>query len=255
MNFRLARPTLLIDLNRVPGLRGLARAPDGGVVAGAMTRHRDFEFSALVRDLLPLAHAAMPSVAHRAIRNRGTIGGSLAHADPSGDWPALCLACDARMTIRSSTGTRDVAAEAFGRGLFETALQAGEMLAEVHFPAWGARRRWGLQKMTRRQGDFAIVGVVVVADAGPDGRCTNLRNVVYGATDCAQLVHEASDMLEGRVPTQVRIGEAARAAAAAVPTRSDLHASGAYRTELVEALTHRALSQAFPEALPSAVAA
>lgn len=254
MNFRLARPSLLVDLGGVPGLRGLARAPDGGVIAGAMARHSDFEFSPLVRDLLPLAHAAMPHVAHRAIRNRGTLGGSLAHADPAGDWPALCLACDAQVTIRSTAGTRAVAAEAFGRGLFETALQPGEMLTEVRFPAWGARR-WGLQKMTRRHGDFAIVGAIVVGGTDAAGRCAGLRIVVYGATDCARLVHEAMGVLEGRVPARARIHVAARAAAAAIPTRADLHASAAYRTELVEALTARALLQAFPEASPVAEAA
>ena len=255
MNFRLARPAILIDLNRVPGLRGLARAADGGLVAGAMTRHSDFEFSPLARELLPVAHAAMPAIAHRAIRNRGTLGGSLAHADPAADWPALCLACDAQMTVRSRSGARTVAARGFARGLFETALRPGEMLTEVAFPAWERARRWGLQKMTRRQGDFAIVGVVVVAAADGEGRSTGLRVVVYGAAECAQLVPAAAEVLEGRPPTGARIDAAARAAAGAVPTRSDLHASSAYRSELVQTLVRRALLQAFPEAAVRAAAA
>ena len=251
MNFRLARPSLLIDLGSVPGLRGLRRGDDGGLVAGPMTRHRDFERSALARELLPIAHAAMPNIAHLAIRNRGTIGGSLAHADPAGDWPALGLACNAKITVRSTSGTREVAARDFGRGLFETALQSGEMVSEIGFPRWGESLRWGLQKMARRRGDFAIVGVVVVGEIGTDEICSNLRIVVYGAADCACLVPEAQGVLEGRVPTAARVAEASRAAAGAIATRSDLHASAAYRTELIEALTQRALWQAFGEVVPA----
>ncbi len=245
MNFRLARPSLLIDLKRVAGLRGLGRSDDGALIAGALTRHRDFELSPLVRDLLPLAHAAMPGVAHVAIRNRGTIGGSLAHADPAGDWPALCLACDAQIVMQSARGPRSIEAERFSRGLFETALGEAEVLTEVRFPPWREGRRWGLQKMTRRWGDFAIVGALCVADTDANGRCGRIRIVVYGASDCAQLVREAAGVIEDRVPSAALLREAARAAAAAVSTRSDLHASAAYRTELVESLTRRALAQAF----------
>lgn len=252
MNFRLSRPSLLIDLNRVAELRGLRRADNGDLIAGAMTRHRDFELSPLVRELLPLAHAAMPGVAHLAIRNRGTIGGSLAHADPAGDWPALCLACDAQIALQSTHGTRSVDAESFGRGLFATALAEGEMLTEVRFPVWSETRSWGLQKMTRRWGDFAIVGAVCVADTDANGCCRRVRIVVYGASDCAQLVREAAGVIENRIPSAALLREAARAAAGAVNTRSDLHASAAYRTELVETLTRRALAQALPAAREAA---
>src|SRR5687768_10248010 len=106
MAFRLARPSLLVDLNRITGLRGLRPANDGGVIAGAMTRHRDFETSPLIKERLPLVHAAMRQISHLPIRSRGTIGGSLAHADPAGDWPALCLVCDAELTLVSTKGTR-----------------------------------------------------------------------------------------------------------------------------------------------------
>lgn len=252
MNFRLARPSLLIDLNSVPGLRGLRRGDDGGLVAGAMTRHRDFERSALACELLPLVHAAMPTVAHLAIRNRGTIGGSLAHADPAGDWPALCLVCDGQIAIRSSAGTREVAATVFGRGLFETALQPGEMVSEIRFPPGTNALRWGLQKMTRRQGDFALVGVAVVGELNSDGQCSHLRIVVYGASDCARLAPEAQGVLEGRAPTLALVGEAGRAAASVIETRSDLHASAAYRTELIAVLVQRALGQAFVDKFPAA---
>ena len=136
MNLRLARPTLLVDLNRIPGLRGLRATEDGTVIAGALTRHSDFEFSDLVAQRLPILRAAMAGVAHPAIRNRGTIGGSLAHADPAGDWPALCVACDAQLVLNSRRGERIVPATEFSRGFFSTALSDAELITEIRFPAW-----------------------------------------------------------------------------------------------------------------------
>ena len=126
------------------------------------------------------------------------------------------------------------------------------MLTEVRFPAWSETRSWGLQKMTRRWGDFAMVGAVCVADTDANGRCRRVRIVVYGASDCAQLVREAAGVIEKRIPSAALLREAARAAAGAVNTRSDLHASAAYRTELVETLTRRALAQALPAAREAA---
>ena len=231
MAFRLAQPSLLVDLGRIAELRGLREAADGSVIAGAMTRHCDFEASALVRRRLPLLQAAMRQLGHLPIRSRDTIGGSLANADPAADWPALCLACDAEIALVSSRGERRMRTAQFLRGVYETALEPGEIVSEIRFPAWPRGRRWGLQKMARRLGDFAIVGVACVVDA--DGAS---RIVVYGASDRA---------LEMRVEAGANPEAAARAVAAAVPARSDLHADAAYRTELVEALTLRALQQAF----------
>lgn len=240
MAFRLARPSLLVDLGRIAKLRGLRAADDGGVLAGAMTRHRDFETSALVKERLPLVHAAMRQVAHLPIRSRGTIGGSLAHADPAGDWPALCLVCDAQLTLVSTRGTRTVRTREFLKGVYDTALEHGEIVSEIRFPPWPRGRRWGLQKMARRLGDFAIVGVACVVDV--DGAS---RIVVYGAADRALEAPAASKVLDGKRPDAKLLQAAASAAAASVPARSDLHADAAYRTELIEALTLRALQQAF----------
>src|SRR5690606_16624754 len=133
MNFRLAAPGRLIDLGSLQQLRGL-RVIGNDIVAGAMTRHRDFETDANVRRLLPMLPHALAAVAHVPIRNRGTIGGSLAHADPAGDWPALCLACDTSMTLRRIDGERSVSAAQFQQGLFETAIEPGELLTEIRFP-------------------------------------------------------------------------------------------------------------------------
>lgn len=246
LNLRLAAPSLLIDLGRISEMRALQRRADGSVIAGAMARHRDFELNPLVRRSLPLVHATMPSVAHVQIRNRGTIGGSLSHADPSAEWPALSVACGATLTLRSAKATRRVAAEDFNLGLYATVLHPDEMLTEIVFPPWPANRRWGFQEVSRRQGDFAIVGVVCVIDMDELGRASAARIVVFGASDRAIPVREAADVLVGRVPSNNVIREAARVVGATVPTRSDIHASAAYRTTLVEVLSRRALQQAFP---------
>ena len=243
MNFRLARPSLLVDLGRIAALRGLRLDNDGSVIAGGMTRHRDFETSDEIRRRLPLVHAAMPGIAHPAIRSRGTIGGSLAHADPAADWPALALACDAGITLAGPSGTRTVPADAFLKDVFETALQPGELLTEVRFPAWPASRRWGLRKQSRRRGDFAIVGVACTVDLEA-GRCARARVAVYGAGSRAVLARSCMRYLEGNVPSADALQEAARLAAGEVGARGDLHASAEYRTELVGALVRRALEQA-----------
>jgi carbon-monoxide dehydrogenase medium subunit len=245
MNLRLARPSFLVDLGRIESLRGIRRRADGTTIAGAMSRHRDFERSALIRQELPLLYAAMPMIAHIPIRTRGTIGGSLAHADPAADWPALCLVCDATMVVHSKRGTRLVDSDNFSVGFFTTAIDRGEILTEVRFPAWPAGRRWGLQKMSRRRGDFAIVGVVCLADLDPAGQCSFARVAVFGAADRPLRVHDAEAELVGSLPSKDVARAAARAAASAIPTRADLHASAEYRTELVEVLTYRALQQAF----------
>jgi aerobic carbon-monoxide dehydrogenase medium subunit len=250
LNFRLAAPAVLIDLNPIGALGGVHVASDGRLVAGAMTRHRCFETSTLIQQRLPLVQHAMASVAHVAIRNRGTIGGSLCHADPAAEWPALCLACDAEMVLQSGTGLRRVKAGDFSRGLFTTALGGAEILVQVIFPAWPETRRWGFQELARRRGDFAIVGVACVLDVNAGGICTDARIVVFGATDIPVLLHEAAAELTGRSPTDNDVRRAARAARGAIDCRSDHHASAAYRSELVQALTARAVTQALTQGDP-----
>ena len=244
LNFRLAAPAALIDLNPIAALSGVHVAPDGRVLAGAMARHRFFETSPLIRQRLPLVRHAMASVAHVAIRNRGTIGGSLCHADPSAEWPALCLACDAQMVLQSGGGSRRMRAEDFALGLFTTALAANEILVQVVFPAWPATRCWGFQEIARRHGDFAIVGVACVLDVDTGGICAGARIVVFGATDIPVLLQAAAAELTGRAPTANHVCSAARCARGAIDCRSDHHASADYRSELVEALTARAITQA-----------
>jgi len=243
LNFRLAAPPLLVDLNRIPELGGVAFEPGDALRVGAMTRHRVFETDPRVRRAQPLAAAAVPHIAHVPIRNRGTIGGSLCHADPAAEWPAVALACGAELTIARRGGTRVVAAADFFTGLFTTALGPGELLTAVRFPAWPAGRRHGFVEIARRQGDFAIVGVATTVDLDAQGGVTAARIAVFGATDTPVVATEAAQALLGRLGT-AGAREAGRIARARIPTRADHHASAEYRAELVEVLVRRALEQA-----------
>lgn len=244
LNLRLASPSMLIDLNRIAGLSGLSRAEDGALVAGAMTRHRMFEVGELARESHPLLSHAMTYVAHAQIRNRGTIGGSLCHADPAAEWPALCLACEAEMTLANTQGSRVVPAVEFSQGVYTTALAANEILTTVRFPVWPHGRRWAFQELSRRRGDFAIVGVIALVDLDEQEVCTRARVVVFGAGDAPVAAVDAAARVVGQRIEPPAAVAAARTARAQVQTRSDHHASADYRSELVEVLTRRALLQA-----------
>jgi len=250
LNFRLAAPGILIDLNNIEVLSGVRLEADGTLVAGAMTRHRFFETSALIRERLPLVHRAMASVAHVAVRNRGTLGGSLCYSDPSAEWPALCLACDAQVVVQGAGGVRRLAARDFLLNLFTTALAPGEILTEVIFPAWPRGRRWGFQEVSRRKGDFAIVGVACVLDIDAGGLCEDARIVVFGASDSPVLLSAVATGLARQRLGDAEVHRAARCARDAIECRSDLHASADYRSELVQALTTRALQQALTGPAP-----
>src|SRR5881628_249850 len=163
MNFRLARPAALVDLNRIPELSYVRAEPDGGaLVIGAMTRQRALERSDVVRRAAPLMAEAMPYVAHPQIRNRGTVGGSVAHADPAAELPAVTLALEARFRARSRSGERTIPAAEFFKGLLETALEPDELLVEIAIPHSPARSGYAFAEVARRHGDYALVGVAAV---------------------------------------------------------------------------------------------
>jgi len=243
---RLAAPALLVDLNRISELAGIAADGEGGWTAGSMTRQRELERSRLVAERHPLLAAALPWIAHLPIRNRGTLGGSLAHADPAAELPAVCLASDACIEMAGPAGRRVLPAERFFLGVFETALQPGEILAAVKFPSWPAARRWGFGEMARRRGDFALCGVALTADRGRDGRIAAARIVAFGIGDRPLRLDAVEDALLGRVPVPDTLAAAARLAPRAVRPRSDHHASAEYRSELLAVLCRRSLEQAFP---------
>jgi len=248
MNFRLARPAVLVDLNRIAELAYVRAAPSG-VAIGAMTRQRAVERSDDVARAAPLLAEAMPSIAHPQIRNRGTMGGSIAHADPSAELPAVMLALDAQFRAKSATGERSIPAGEFFKGMLETALAAGELLVEIAVPPLPARSGTAFLEMARRHGDYALVGVAVVVTLDPRGRCKEAKLGLLSVGDGPVLATEAGKVLAGQSPSE----ELLRAASDAAATRdvdppSDIHASAAYRRQLVSVLTRRALARAFERA-------
>ena len=242
MNLRLVAPKRLVDINRVTGLDRIARDGDR-LLIGALARHTDVLTSPVVREYAPLVVAAYRHVAHRPIRNRGTIGGNLAHADPASELPAVMLALDAEFVLRSLAGERQVAAERFFLGTFETAARAAEVLTAIHIPLAAGSRRWGFEETSQRQGDFALVAVAVTF-AVDGGRCANPRLAYAGVADHALRLAAAEASLEGQSPDETVFERVGTKAAEAADPPEDVHADAAYRRDLVRALTRRALSAA-----------
>jgi len=242
MNLRLVAPKRLVDINRVTGLDRIARDGDR-LLIGALARHTDVLTSPVVREYAPLVVAAYRHVAHRPIRNRGTIGGNLAHADPASELPAVMLALDAEFVLRRLAGERQVAAERFFLGTFETAARADEVLTAIHIPLAAGSRRWGFEETSQRQGDFALAAVAVTF-AVDGGRCANPRLAYAGVADRGVRIAAAEAALEGQSPDQTLFEQVAAKAAEAADPPEDLHADAEYRRDLVRALTRRALSAA-----------
>ena len=212
MNFRLSQPAVLVDLNRVPDL-AYVHERDGALRIGAMTRQRAAERSEAVARRAPLLAEALPFVAHAQIRNRGTMGGSIAHADPAAELPAVMLALGARFHLAGPNGPRAVAAEDFYTGLFGTALEPEEMLTEIEIPAARPGAGWAFDELSRRHGDFALAGVAASVVLDASGRCAQARVALLGVGDGTVLARAAADALEGQEPTDEAIRAAAEAAA------------------------------------------
>jgi aerobic carbon-monoxide dehydrogenase medium subunit len=248
MNFRLATPAVLVDLNALTELAYINDEPNG-LRLGGMTRQRALERSGVVANVAPLVAEAMPFIAHAAIRNRGTVGGSLAHADPAAELPAVMLALDARFGIRSSGGARSVDADHFFVGLFATAVEPGELLTEITIPKRRARTGSAFQEISRRHGDFALVGVAASVTLDQQGRCEAARIALLSAGDRPMLARQAARALAGQEPSVEAIRAASDAAATQdIEPSSDIHASAAYRRHLAAVLTRRALTLAFERA-------
>lgn len=245
MNFRLAQPSVLIDLNGVNELFHLDSGEPDGVRIGAMTRQRAVELSSLVAHEAPLVHETMPFIAHPQIRNRGTMGGSIAHADPAAELPAVMLARNARFNVRSSNGARWIPAEDFFTGLFTTALAPEEVLVEIALPALPTRSGWAFREIARRHGDYALVGVAAVVTLDDSGACQDARIVLLSVGDGPILARQAAQLLTGEAPTPAAIEAASETAASRdIDPPSDIHASAAYRRQLAAVLTRRALTHA-----------
>jgi len=183
MAFRIAQPALLVDLRKLPGLKEIKIGPDG-VRLGALVRWRDILDDQRLASAHPLLREAVSHVAHYQIRNRGTVGGSLAHADPASEMPGIAQTCDAEISVMGVAGVRVIKAKDFLQGALTTALTADEIITEVHLPAWPARRRWGFQEFARRRGDFAMAGVALYYDEA-GGKAGNAHIGVFGVGDRA----------------------------------------------------------------------
>jgi CO/xanthine dehydrogenase FAD-binding subunit len=243
LNMRLARPAVLVDINRIDGLDYIR--DDGDALAfGAMTRQRAVERSALVREKLPLLHEAMSFIAHPQIRNRGTIGGSLAHADPAAELPAIAQVHEAEFAITGPGGPRRVASKDFFVTYLTSCLEPNEILTEIRFPVLPTNTGCSFIELSRRHGDFALAGVAVTL-ALSGGSIADARIGLFGVGATALRAHDAESMLLGQRPGEALFGEAGASAAAAIDEPlSDIHASSEYRRDLARVLTRRALSEA-----------
>jgi carbon-monoxide dehydrogenase medium subunit len=253
MNFRLAQPSVIVDLNNVSELFYIRsdENENGGLRLGAMTRQSEVERDPLVAERAPLVRETMPLVAYPQIRSRGTFGGSIAHADPAAELVALSIALNGRFLLRSQAGERWVPADEFFVGLFATILEPDELLVEVALPPLPPRSGGAFREITRRHHDFCMAGVAAVVTLEDDGdRCKQARLVFLGVGDGPVDARRAAEVLVGQVPTPEAIRAAAEMASSdEIDPGSDIHASAEYRRHLANVLACRALEQAFERAI------
>jgi aerobic carbon-monoxide dehydrogenase medium subunit len=244
LNMRLARPNIVVDINRIQELN-YVRASDGGIAIGALARQRALQTEKLIAERVPILQEAAYYIAHPQIRSRGTICGSIAHADPAAELPALALALDAEMTLTSAKAARTVGAETFFQSFFTTALEANEILTEVRFPAPSQDSAWSVLEISRRHGDFAIAGIVAGLSLDPNRQMIARARLVYfgvGATPVR--VTAAEEALIGQAALEPAFEAAAQRAKQGLDPSNDIHASEEYRRAVVATLTKRALRAA-----------
>jgi carbon-monoxide dehydrogenase medium subunit len=238
--FRVASPALIVDLRKLPGLGRIEIAEDG-VRLGAMVRWRDILDDARLARAHPLLVAAVRHVAHYQIRNRGTVGGSIAHADPAAEMPGIAVACDAEIAVTGKAGARVIPAKEFFLGALTTMLKTDEIITEIRLPAWPAGRRFGFEEFALRRGDFAIAAAAVFYDLDQSGAVANAHVGVIGVGDKPARLAAVEAVLNGARVDAGTIARAASAASAAVDPQDDIHASAAYRRSLVGTMVERAL--------------
>jgi len=240
--FRVASPSLLVDLRKLAELRQIKIADDG-VTLGAMVRWRDILDDARLRKAHPLLVAAVEHVAHYQIRNRGTVGGSIAHADPAAEMPGIVVTCEAKIAAVGKAGARVLDAANFFQGPLMTALKSDEIITEIRLPAWPARRRFGFQEFARRRGDFAMAAAMLFYDE-EGGKAGNAHAGAIGVADRPLRLPAVEQVLNGNVIDDAIIAKAEAAASASVDPDDDIHASGAYRKALIGVMVERALKSA-----------
>jgi CO/xanthine dehydrogenase FAD-binding subunit len=246
LNFRLLRPSILVDINRIPDLAFIEESADA-IAVGALTRHHRLETSAVIAQHLPVVATAMTHVAHLAIRNRGTIGGSLSHADPAAELPMLALLLDGTLEVASASGRRTVAARDFFLGALTVDLAADEIVTRIVFPKLPPATGWGFAEVARRSGDFALAAVAATLTLH-DGAIGQARIAMTGVDETARRAVEAEALLIGRAVTPELIDATIAAVRATVAPPTDLHASADYRRHLVGVLAGRALTAAWRRA-------
>jgi len=245
LNFRLARPEHLVDLGRIASLAGLRRTP-GHLAVGAMVRQAYVERSSAVAEHAPLLASACPHIAHPPIRNRGTVGGSLAHADPAAELPAVARALDATFVATGPRGRREIPSHEFFRGHLVSALQADELLVEVRFPPAPARTGAAFVEISRRRGDFALVGAgaqVSLSGSG-DAVITDVRICLTGVSSTPHRATEAERLLTGHELSERLLEQAAEATTDALQPSTDLHATSSYRRHVAGEMLRRAVRRA-----------
>jgi CO/xanthine dehydrogenase FAD-binding subunit len=249
MNFRLAEPALLIDINKLTELDFIRRGDDGTLRIGALTRQRRLERDPLVAEAAPLLHETVPFIAHPQIRNRGTIGGSLAHADPAAELPAIAVALRARFRLRKAGGERWVEASDFFGGLFTTSLEPDELLVEVAIPPLPALTGWSFMEIARRHGDYAQIGVAALVTLDDSGQCREARLVYLSAGDVPVEAREAARLLAGTEISPEAIAAAAdKVARDEIHPFGDIHATAEFKRHLARVLTGRVLRRAVERA-------
>jgi carbon-monoxide dehydrogenase medium subunit len=247
MNFRLASPAVLIDINPLDAL-AYVRGDGDGLAIGALTRNRAIERDALVQRHQPLVAEAMPHVSHPQIRNRGTFGGNLAQADPASEMPAVVLALGGRLKARSAKGERWIAAHDFFLGALTTALRADEMLVEIALPALPPRTGTCFMEVARRQGDYAMMGVAAIVGLDAAGVCRHAALAYCNAGDRPIRADQAAQALIGQAVGDAQIRDAAAAAQGAIAPTGNVHAGADYQRHLGGVLTRRALGAALERA-------
>ena len=241
--FRLVTPSLLVDLRWLPGLGNIA-VGDGGVRLGALVRWRDIEDDQRLVAAHPLLHVAVARVAHYQIRNRGTVGGSLAHADPAAELPGVAVTCEGEITLVGPAGSRTVRAGDFFTGPLSTLCRPDEIITQLHLPKWPSGRRWAFRKYARREGDFALAGILLFYDEDRQGAASNAHVGVIGACSRSHRLSGVETLLNGHTIDDGLIRRAAATAAEEVDPPDDLHGDVAYRRGLLATLIERGLRAA-----------
>jgi carbon-monoxide dehydrogenase medium subunit len=248
MNFRLVQPAVIVDINRIPDLSFIDKK-EKGLRLGAMVRHCQAEKDPLIKNLAPLVYETMPQIATAQIRNRGTIGGSLSHADPSAELVVVSTALEARFKLQNQKGERWVPAEEFFVGLLVTCMEPDEMLVEIELPPLPAKTGCSLKEVSRRPHDFALVGVAALVTLDKKERCEKAKLVYLSAGDGPISASDAAVLLEGNeISPEIITAAAEKASRDEIDPGSDIHATAEFRRHLANVLTRRALEEAYQRA-------